>query len=118
MATFYYRYISDVRERNQIVSERKILSGNASTGNEKWYTPTRYDDPVVAQQELALPAPIQPIYRVGPIPENAVHNLTAGPRRIQPAFGQPGGGIKIATRTPLWLAGLWSFVLNDYDSSI
>lgn len=117
MSTSYYRYITDVRERNQLVSERKVLSGNASTGHETWYAPTRYDDPVDAQQELALPAPVLPIYRIGPFPENAIQNLTVGPRRVQPAFGQPGGGIEIATRSALWLAGLWSFALNDYDSS-
>ena len=107
-----------MRERNQIVADRKVLSGNPRTAHETWYSPTRYDDPVDAQQYLALPAPILPIYRIGPIPENAVQTLTVGPRRVQPAFGQPGGGIEIATRTPLWLTGLWSFALNDYDSSI
>jgi|SRR5271157_967018 len=116
MATSYYRYITDVIERNQLVAERKVFSVNAGTGYETWYTPARYDDPFLAQQELALPAPI--LYRIGPFPENAIQNLTVGPRRIQPAFGQPGGGIEIATRSAVWLTGLWSFALNDYDSSL
>ena len=118
MPTQYYRYITDVIERNQLVAERKVLSINTSTSHETWYTPTRYDDPILAQQELALPAPFLPLYRIGPIPENAIQNLSVGPRRIQPAFGQPGGGVEIATRSPVWLAGLWSFALNDYDSSL
>src|SRR5206468_4389502 len=99
MPTSYYRYITNIIERNQLVAERKVLSSNAGTGYETWYTPARYDDPVIAQQELALPAPILPLYRIGPIPQNAIQNLTVGPRRIQPAFGQPGGGIEIATRS-------------------
>lgn len=116
MATVYYRYISDVQERNQLVDERKVQSTNVTTQYETWYSPERYDDPDVAQQRLALPRP--PIYRIGPIPENMIHPLTIGPHRVDPKFGQPGGGIEIATREPVWLFGLWSFTNNAFDSSL
>ncbi|MEI7867797.1 MAG: hypothetical protein WCI11_07880 [Candidatus Methylumidiphilus sp.] len=118
MVTNYYRYITDVQERNQLVSERKVHSRNSVTGHETWFSPSRYDNPLAAQQQLALPAPILPIYRVGPIPEAAIENLTIGPRRVQPAFGQPGGGLEIATKSPVWLLGLWSFGLNNYDAAL
>jgi len=118
MATVYYRHICDVRERNQLVAERKILSVNSASGYETWYTPSRYEDPLIAQRELALPAPIIPEYRVGPVPETAMPPLTTGPRRVAPAFGHPGGGIEISTRFPVWLFGLWSFTNQAYDSSV
>ncbi len=118
MVTNYYRYITDVHERNQLVSERKIHSRNPMRGHETWFSPTRYDNPLQAQQNLALPATILPIYRLGPIPETAIENLTIGPRRVQPANGHPGGGLEIATRSPVWLLGLWSFGLNNYDTAL
>jgi hypothetical protein len=118
MATAYYRHICDVRERNQLIAERKIRSTNSGTGYETWYTPTRYDDPLVAQRELALPSPIIPEYRVGPIPEGLIPPLSVGPRRSAPAFGHPGGGIEIATKEPVWLVGLWSFTNQAFDSSL
>jgi hypothetical protein len=98
MATLYYRFMCDVQERNQLVAERMILTTNPRYGYETWYTPTRYDDPLVAQRELALPASNAPIYRIGPIPEDLIKNLTVGPRLSPPANGHPGGGIEIATR--------------------
>jgi hypothetical protein len=118
MAILYYRYISDISERNQLVTERKILSMNATTGYETWYTPMRYDNLSIAQRELALPAAVMPIYRVGPVPENLIPPLTVGPRRVSPAFGHPGGGIEIATTDPVWLFGLWSFTNDAFDSSL
>jgi hypothetical protein len=118
MPVGYYRFICDVQERNQLVSERKILSVNRASGYQTWYTPTRYDDPFVAQRELALPSPMVPEYRVGPIPENLMPPLTIAPRRVAPAFGHPGGGVEIATRSPVWLFGAWSFTNYAFDSSI
>lgn len=118
LATHYYRQITHVGERNQLVAERKVHSLNPTTAYETWYTPTRYDDPAAAQSELALPGTHTPIYRVGPIPENQIVSLTVGPRRVAPGFGHPGGGIEIATRSPVWLFSLWSFVNRAHDDSL
>lgn len=118
MTTVYYRYIVEVMERNQLIAERKVLSINSVSRYVTWYTPTRYDDPLVAQRELALPSSIIPMYRVGPIPENLMPPLSTGPRRIAPAFGHPGGGLEVSTNEPVWLFGLWSFAIGAYDSSM
>ena len=118
MPTEYYRMICDVAERNQLIAQRAILSTNPVSGHETWYTPTRYTDPLVAQSQLALPMINSPIYRVGPVPEHAIVNLTVGPRRVAPAFGHIGGGIEVATRSPVNLFGMWSFVNNAFDSSL
>ena len=118
MGTVYYRFICDVQERNQLIAERRVHSVNFLKNFETWYTPTRYDDPLVAQRELALPASNPPIYRVGPIPETFMPPLRVGPRRSPPAFGHPGGGIEISTLEPIWLFGLWSFANQAYDSSL
>lgn len=118
MATVYYRYICNVQERNQLVAERKVLSINSTTGYVTWYTPTRYNNANDAQRELALPSPDIPLYRVGPIPESLMPALIVGPRRVPPGFGQPDGGIEIATDAPVWLFGLWSFAIQAFDSSL
>lgn len=118
MGTVYYRYIADVQERNRLVLSKTVISLNRATGYATWYSPTRYDDPAVAQQQLALPSPTLPIYRIGPIPESAIPNLTVGPRRVAPGFGHAGGGIEIATNRPVQLLGLWSFALSAYDSTL
>lgn len=118
MSVAYYRYISNVVERNELVQKKRILSLNVASGHETWYTPTRYTDPAVAQRELALPAAVLPVYRVGPVPEDAISHLSVGPRRVSPAFGHPGGGLEIATKEPVWLFGLWSFSNAAFDSSL
>lgn len=115
MSVKYYRYITDVQERNQIRDKRRIQSLNPATGFETWYTPVRYDDPRRAQRELALPAPDPPTYRVGPVPADELPNFAVAPRRVAPAFGHPGGGIEASTREPVWMSGVWDFVNQAYD---
>ena len=118
MSTVYYRYIVNVMERNQLIAERKVLSINSASGYVTWYTPTRYDNPLDAQRELALPSSIVPMYRVGPIAETLMPPLSTGPRRVAPAFGYPGGGLEVSTNEPVWLFGLWSFANGAYDSNV
>jgi hypothetical protein len=65
MPTWYYRYVSNPPEVKQIVDERKIQSVNPATNYLTWYTPTRYRDVDLAQEELALP--YTPTHRLGPI---------------------------------------------------
>jgi hypothetical protein len=55
MPTWYYRYVSNPAEIKPIVDERKIQSVNATTNYLTWYTPTRYQNVDLAQQELAPP---------------------------------------------------------------
>jgi hypothetical protein len=118
MSILYYRHIVEVLKRNQLVAERKILSVNSASGFVTWYTPTRYDDPLIAQRELALPSTIISMYRAGPIPETLMPPLSTGPRRVAPAFGHPGGGLEVSTNEPVWLLGLWSFAIRAFDSNL
>ncbi len=103
----FYRYISYPVEIQQIVAERKIQSTNPSEGFATWYTPTRYNNPAEAKSELALRT--LPTHRVGPIPLDELPPLDIGPRRADPADGEPGGGTEVRTRHPVWLFGLWAF---------
>jgi len=106
MATAYYRYISYPLEVTQVVHERKVQSMNPKRGYATWYTPTRYDDPTKAQQELALSKP--PTHRVGPIPAGEMRDFDIQQLPpVAPAFGQPGGGVEACTRSAVWLFGLW-----------
>lgn len=111
MATEYYRYLSDSAEVDRVVDERRI----ESTGEENpstWFSPTRYDDPVDARRELAIPN--RPDHRIGPVPDVIMPTLEKGPRTVQPNFGQPGGGVEVCTTKPIWLFGLWDYGTDNW----
>lgn len=109
----FYRYICDPAEVNQAMNERKLHSMNRITGHATWYAPTRYEKPAEAQRELALRRP--PTHRVGPIPANEMPDFDIGFRTVAPANGQPGGGVEVCTRSPVWLFGLWNFQTSKYE---
>ena len=73
MPTWYYSYVSNPPQVKQILDERKIQSINPTTNYRTWYTPTRYQDVLLAQQELALE--YTPTHPLGPIPEMYVVNM-------------------------------------------
>lgn len=108
-----YRYISENEEIEQIVRERRVQSTNAVTEYLTWFTPRRYETPAAAQEELALPH--EPTHRVGPIASNLMPALEIEVRSVDPAFGQPGGGLEVATRNPIWLFGLWDFTTSGWE---
>jgi len=107
MPVWYYRYVSNPAEVEQILDERKIQSLNPASNYLTWYTPTRYGDINLAQQELAMP--YTPSHRVGPIPDMYVVSMPVPVRRADPAYGFPGGGFEMATSDVIWLSGLWNF---------
>lgn len=113
MAIGFYRFVSHHGEAAQLQAERKVLSTNPAAGHATWYTPTRYDDPVTASDQLALPSP--PSHRIGPIPADEMPTFDIGLRTVAPAFGKPGGGIEARTRSPVWLPGLWNFGARRWD---
>lgn len=113
MSTVFYRYISYPPEVNQVTRQRKVQSTNPKTQYATWYTPTRYDDPQMAQQELALSG--LPTHRVGPIPADEMPSFDIGLRPVAPAFGQPGGGVEARTKSPVWLFGLWNFQSSSWN---
>lgn len=107
MPLWCYRCISDPSAVKQIRDERKVQSLNPRTNRQTWYTPTRYSHVSQAQQELALPQP--PTHRVGPIADADLGSWAIPLRRCPPMFGQPGGGLEMATYEVVWLCGLWNF---------
>lgn len=113
MPTWYYRYVSNPPEVKQIVDERKIQSVNPATNYLTWYTPTRYRDVDLAQEELALS--YTPTHRLGPIPDMYVVNMDVPLRLTDPAYGFSGGGLEMATLEVIWLCGLWNFNPGTWD---
>jgi hypothetical protein len=107
MPTFFYRYISNQKEADQIIEERRVQSLNTATQYETWYTPVRYDDAEQARQELAMYQ--VPGHRIGPILEVFLPPLRIQLRIVGPAYNNPGGGLEISTLEPVWLLGLWGF---------
>ncbi len=108
----FYRYLSHPLEVDQVRVERKVQTTNPKAPG-TWYTPTRYNDPQMAQQELALPR--LPTHRIGPILDDQVPDITIGFRRVMPAFGYPGGGVEVLVKGPVWLLGLWDFAAGQLD---
>ena len=106
MLTFY-RYISHPDEVKQVLEERRLQSMNPRTGRATWYTAVRYDNPLVAQRELALDR--VPSHRIGPIPADQMPPFDIGPRDTAPLGDRPGGGLEARTKWPVWLSGLWDF---------
>lgn len=113
MPVVFYRYISHLPEVDQVVRERKIHSTNPSTQHATWYAPTRYDDPHMARQELALKNP--PTHRVGPIADDQMPDFDIGLRPVAPLHGQPGGGVEARTKSPVWLFGLLNFTTGAWE---
>ncbi len=113
MVDWYYRYISDSVEVQQVKEERKILSTNNTTKNETWFTVDRYDDVAIAEDKLALP--VIPSHRVGPISSVMMPSCHIGPRIVDPGYGKKGGGIEVATMEPIWLCGLRDLQFNNWD---
>lgn len=96
----YYRCFWHPNEIAQLHLERMILTTNPYNGNKTWFTPTRFNDPAVAQQLLALD--YVPHYRFGPIPADEMPDFDVnGPQRIQPVGGMPGGAIEVCTTQPV-----------------
>jgi hypothetical protein len=95
----FYRYTDEV-EAAAIRQSQRIEPGAGRVT--KWYTPDRYDTGLDARRFLALR--YTPVYRVGPIPEDELPDLDHAPLRVvQPAYGQPGGGLEVATTKPMYL---------------
>jgi len=109
----FYRYISYQPEVDQVICERKVQSTNPKTQYATWYTPTRYDNPTKAQQELALNKP--PTHRIGPILGDEMPDFDIGLRPVAPAFSQPGGGVEARTKSSVWLFGLWNFNKRQWE---
>lgn len=110
----YYRYFVHPSEIAQLRREHMVLTSNPHNGSKTWYTPTRFADPVVAQQLLAIAN--VPLYRVGPIPADEMPDFDVhGPQRIQPAGGMPGGAIEVCTTQPAYLFGCYNFHASDWE---
>ena len=89
----FYRYVDDVEEA---VIRAMGMIAPAPSSLSKWYTPDRYDTGLEAQQYLALRN--TPTYRIGPIPSDEIPDPDHVQLRVvAPAFGQPGGGLEVAT---------------------
>ena len=107
-----YRYFSHPTEISQVRDKRKVQTTNPNAQG-TWYTPTRYDDPMRAQQQLALRQP--PTHRIGPIPADEMPDFDIGLRPVAPANGQPGGGVEARAKEPGWLSGLWDFTNQKWE---
>ena len=110
----FYRYIANPRELEQLTRDKTLQSVNPTTNYATWYTPTRYDDPSTAQAELALSRP--PIHRIGPMPASNMPDLYVTYRTIEPAYGQPGGGIEVCVLDPLHLFGVWDLSAKQWGN--
>lgn len=113
----FYRYISDqspvhVRELRWWLEERRVRSAAPSSSG-TWFSPTRYENPVDALRDLALP--YIPTHRIGPIGIDQIPGFTIELRRSQPLFGQPGGGVEARGMGDVWLFGCWNFQTSDWE---
>ena len=109
----FYRYISYQAEIDQVKRERKVYSTNPGTQYATWYCPTRHDDPATAQGELALRK--RPTHRVGPIPVSEMPDFEVALRPVAPANGQPGGGVEVCVRRPVWLFGFRDLQSGNWE---
>ena len=110
----YYRYASHQAVFDQLRENRLIRSTNPRGGGRTWCTPSRYDNPLVAQTELALRRP--PARRFGPIPADEMPDFDVHGRQVvQPAYGQPGGGIEVCTTGQVFIFGCYNLANGDWE---
>ena len=102
----YYRYSSHELEAARLRDERKIGTTNPRAQG-SWYTLDRYEDPVQAQQQLALPK--TPRHRIGPISIDMMPEFIVQVRTVSPRNGQPGGGTEVKVRGEILTFGCWEF---------
>lgn len=95
----FYRYVGSAEAFG--IATTGIVQ---SLGPITWYTPNRYATRITAKRYLALPA--LPTHRVGPVPEDEMPVFTSQLRRVQPGYGEPGGGWEAGATSPLYLLGL------------
>ena len=68
-----------------------------------WVSPTQYSDAAATQADPALPDP--PPDRYYEMPRERLEDIY-GPYCVDPAFGQPGGGVEYWTTKSIDMAGL------------
>jgi hypothetical protein len=111
MPTEYYRYISKQKEADQITDDRIVES--VSKNPETWYSPNKYNNKNTAERELAMPK--TPQHRIGPINDVKMPSFSAGPKKVQPNFSQPGGGVEVSVQSEINLFGLWDYDNNEWE---
>jgi len=111
----FYRYISHPAERENFRLNRVIHSTNPVGGGRTWSTNQRLESSAIAQASLALPS--TPRYEVGPIPEDEMpfFNVCCA-RRVEPGYGNPGGGVEFCTTEPIYLFRWLSFEDNAVET--
>jgi hypothetical protein len=97
----YYRY---VRPEEAYAVQTTDIIATLSRSGRTWFTPDRYATRDDARRRLALPD--VPTHRVGPYPEDELPRFNILLRRVQPAFGQPGGGWEAATDGVAYVFGV------------
>src|SRR5688572_27930302 len=97
----YYRYVGPAEA--YAVETSKVVMTFSATGR-TWFTPDRYATRDEARMLLAMPA--IPSHRVGPYPEDELPQWAVPLRRVQPSFGQPGGGWEAATDEAAYVFGV------------
>lgn len=88
----HYRYLAP--DEAYAVDAAKFVESLGSLGL-TWYSPGRYLTRKEARAYLSLPR--IPTHRLGPFPEDELPPFVIPLRRVDPAFGQHGGGWEAAT---------------------
>jgi hypothetical protein len=94
----HYRYLGP--HEAYAVESAKFVETLSDRGR-TWYSPDRYTTRRDARAYLSLPH--LPTHRLGPFPEDELPPFTVPLRRVEPAFGQPGGGWEAATDEPHYM---------------
>ena len=91
----HYRYLAP--DEAYAVEGAKFVETLSDRGL-TWYSPDRYLTRRDARAYLALPR--TPTHRLGPFPEDELPPFVVQLQRVDPAFGQHGGGWEAATDQP------------------
>lgn len=110
----FYRYFSHSAEWERLHRDRIIQSTNPYGGGRSWYTNERTADLVAIRARLALPS--SPRFRVGPVPRDEMPDFDiCDARRVEPGYGQPGGGLEYCTTEPVHLFGLYNLEESRWE---
>ena len=110
----FYRCVSHPGELEQFRGERIIRSSNPRGGGRTWFTNQRLRDAAEAEMVLALPN--RPRYVVGPVPEDEMPFFdVCCARVVDPAYGNPGGGVEFCTTQQVEVFGWYSFESNAWE---
>ncbi|WP_139246645.1 hypothetical protein [Halogranum amylolyticum] len=105
MSQWYFRYTGDPQEKNQLTTEKKLMT-TAANNNKTTYI--SYGSR--SSKDINNLLGHVPDFRLGPVHTSMMPTFVDGPNPVQPNKGSIGGhATEVVVDKPIWLFGIWDY---------